>query len=382
MPFESSSPTNVKYKNGAAEGDYSRGTERHTNPGVQVFSGWKDPSEESWPFRVGDIWTHGGLPDGATKYNVIFDTDMFSDPDDLYNLKAIITLHLEGIINLIGVAITEASANGYAPGATRAVLDYYGLTNIEICSIYNDGWSTPTGVEDPMYKAIYDNYPHDGFGLADTFPSCVEKYTEWLSAYDDDSVIVFCVGFTYAIAEMLGQSGGQALLEAKIHRLCLVAGFWETPQTEFNITGSMKYTPDLNAVLQTNLTIRLYDISNGYTAGLVGLPYYELRIGGDDIVLFGMNNAVTGLGSRPAWGETSFLYEFLDQYQQNYTWAITGGVASIGVGDLPEFVEGEGNHEYIVLDAADGTAVRTHCNSFLAGIFNIEQLTWDGTTFK
>jgi hypothetical protein len=172
----------------------------------------------------------GCLPAAAAPVDVIFDTDMGNDVDDVLALGLLHALESRGECRLAAVTITKD--HRLAAPFTDAVNAFYGRGDIPIGMIR--GGPTP---EDSRFLGLAERlddgrvrYPRDLARGADA-PEATDLLRRLLAARPDDSVVVVQVGFSSNLARLLDSPpdeisplAGRDLVAAKVRLLSVMAG--------------------------------------------------------------------------------------------------------------------------------------------------------------
>ena len=183
-----------------------------------------------------------GLPLlGYGQPNVILDTDIDSDVDDVEALAMLHTLADRNQINLLGVIVT--SEDPYAPTCVSAINQYFGRPKLPVGFLKN---GKPL-VHQPRYKytrQISEEFPRR-LKSHEKAADAVQLYRRLLSKSPDGSVVLVTIGHLSSVQALL-QSGpdqhsplnGQDLVRRKVDRwLCMGGLFPEGKEANF-------YSPD------------------------------------------------------------------------------------------------------------------------------------------
>ncbi len=187
--------------------------------------------------------------------NVIFDTDMGNDVDDVMALDMLLKYHDEGKINLMGIM-----NNRQAPSAV-AYIDLYtswcGHSKMPIGDVVNGTNPTP---EKNSYAYKTWNKKEDGKLIFQTkrnpakhVKGAVELYRELLSKADDGSVIIISVGFSTNLAQLMATGpdkhsilSGVELLKQKVKYFSIMAGnFVKQDYREYNVINDIPAAKEL-----------------------------------------------------------------------------------------------------------------------------------------
>jgi hypothetical protein len=349
----------------------------------RIFKGWANPSKEGVTLAAGDTWQRTG-PDTAA-VPIILDTDLDSDVDDVFDIKAALVYHLEGMADLLGIAVTTSHDKG--PGVARAVTEFYGDATIPVSSYAPIGAFKPTSTA-LLYADLYDDFPHTGIGLGATVTDTVTAYRTWLAA-SSGGVRIIMTGFAKGIRAALQSTGdgisalnGNDLFDAKVERIYAVAGLYPSDggSAEFNFAQN---ATDWNW-LQANspVPITWVGIELGNAVNTIGGTYMTDRLGADDITraaLTGWDAQHGGSLTRIPWGVVGVhaAVEGNDRYRLT---PVAGANAINTSTGRNTFTPGAGTEQYLAI-AGVSTHLRTHHNSIVFADGVSGTLTWNGTTW-
>ena len=228
---------------------------------------------------------------------VIFDSDMYSDIDDMLALAMLHALQDRREINLLAVTIT--TEDPWAASYVDLVNTFYGHPNVAI-GLVRDGMTdketlekvTSTSPNMNIWKVAYTQmlserrkangqqvYPHK---LADgsQAPEAVALLRKTLAAQADGSVVIVQVGFSTNLARLLDSRpdasspfDGPALVKKKVKLLSVMAGnFAETKHPDGKI--SPKGTREFNLAFDVTSAQKLFAewptpvVASGFEIGL------------------------------------------------------------------------------------------------------------------
>jgi inosine-uridine nucleoside N-ribohydrolase len=132
----------------------------------------------------------------AEPVNIIFDTDMESDVDDLAALAMLHGLADRGEAEIL--ATVSRSLNPWAAPTIDVVNTYYGRPDIPIGSVKTKGVYRNSRYA----KRIAENYPQD-LGTGEEARDATELYREVLSAQPDGNVVILSVGYLTNLSKLL-----------------------------------------------------------------------------------------------------------------------------------------------------------------------------------
>lgn len=182
-----------------------------------------------------------------SKPNVILDTDLAGDIDDVVDLATALYLHRIGAINLIGIITSSANA--------RSADTAYALAtaSLGIAQSFIGAWQgavpTTNGSANSLYTA--DISATFGANVSRTsYADSTVKYRSLVNAYSN--IIIVSTGFSTALDDFMNSSAnsggdglpsGQALISANVNRLVLTSGCY--PASSTNCTSG---NPEYNFV--------------------------------------------------------------------------------------------------------------------------------------
>ena len=166
----------------------------------------------------------------APTVDIVFDTDIGNDVDDVLALGLLHALEARGECRLLAVTITKDSP--LAAPFTDAVNEFYGRGSIPI-GVVRGGVTPEAGTFLPLALARDGDrlrYPHDLVDAA-TAPEAVQLLRRTLAGRPDRSVVIVQVGFSTNLARLLDSPAddvsplsGRDLVKAKVRLLSLMAG--------------------------------------------------------------------------------------------------------------------------------------------------------------
>lgn len=356
---------------------HTPGILRRDTSSAKTFVGWANPSKEVSTLAVGDQWARVKNNGGAAPVNVILDTDFSSDVDDVFDLKACIVYHAEGMANLLGVAVTTSRSK--APGAAAAVLRYYGYQSIPVASY------APLGTFDPgsgqaLYDAIYDTYDHTGYGLASTVTDTTTALGAWLASASN--VVYVMTGFAKALRAFLSASAGNmSLFASAVSKIVAVAGLYpnDAGSPEFNLASN---ADDWNW-LTTNSPVPIVwiGIEIGNAIGTIGGTYMTTRQAAGDITRFALDQwgvAHSGVNARNPWGVVGVHYA-VEGFGRYFATQVAGTNAINASTGSNTFTAGAGTQAYVT--TAMAASLKNHHNSIAAADVAQGIKTWNGSAW-
>lgn len=175
------------------------------------------------------------LTTGTVPIPVILDTDGgSSDRGDYQALATAMYLHRTGKIRLIGVCVT--CADDYSAPATRAQLDFWGMTEVPVGAYKNS--DILAGVGGPSL-AVRDTFKAGGSRNDAQYQAPALFYGGLLADEDDGSVLVVWGGFVNSIATFLNASAANVTLwNSKVKAVGCIGGQWPNSSSAASPVGN------------------------------------------------------------------------------------------------------------------------------------------------
>ncbi len=181
----------------------------------------------------------------AQRNNIIFDTDMGNDVDDVMALDLLLKYHEAGKINLLAIM-----GNRQAESCC-AFIDMYdtwfGYPNIPIGQVINGSNPTP---EEKSYAQKTLSMQVDGKPMFKTtnsdqraYPNAVDLYRKILAKAANKSIVIVSVGFSSNLSRLMETQGdqysplnGMELLKRKVSYISVMAAnFLPGAKPEYNV---------------------------------------------------------------------------------------------------------------------------------------------------
>jgi hypothetical protein len=213
----------------------------------------------------------------AEPVDIIFDTDIGNDVDDVLALGLLHALESRGECRLLAVTITKDSP--LAAPFTDAVNEFYGRGSMPI-GVVRGGVTPEAGTFLPLARVRDGDrlrYPHDLVDAA-AAPEAVRLLRQTLAGRPDRSVVIAQVGFSTNLARLLDSPAddvsplnGRDLVAAKVRLLSLMAGAF-APINGNARFGEYNIVTDLPAARKVAAEWPTQMLWSGYEIG-VALPY-------------------------------------------------------------------------------------------------------------
>jgi len=216
-----------------------------------------------------------GWSAAAAPVDLIFDTDMGNDVDDVLALGLIHALESRGECRLLAVTITKDEP--LAAAFTDAVNTFYGRPDVPI-GIVRGGPTPGVGKFLPLASARENGmpfYPPDLDGTR--APDAVRLLRETLAGRPDGSVVIVQVGFSTNLARLLDAPpddvsplSGRDLAAAKVRLLSVMGGAFTLIKGERH--GEYNLVTDIASAKQVTSQWPTPILWSGYEIGLA-MPY-------------------------------------------------------------------------------------------------------------
>ncbi|UCH62914.1 MAG: nucleoside hydrolase [Fidelibacterota bacterium] len=232
--------------------------------------------------------------------NIIYDTDMAADVDDVGALALLHTLADLGEAEILAAMVS--SRNEHVVPCLNAINTYYGRPDIPIGSV-NDG----VKAESRYTKAVADSFPHVIQSGSDV-PDAARLYRKILADQPDGSVVIVSVGFLTNLKNLLqtepdeySDLGGVDLVREKVKLWVCMGGHFPEGK-EYNIHTDAAASIIAVRDWPTPVVFSGYEIGHKIMTGkrLEGTPesnpvraaYYHFN----------------GLSNRESWDHSAVLY--------------------------------------------------------------------------
>ena len=194
--------------------------------------------------------------------DVIFDTDMALDVDDVGALALLHALADKGECQILAIGVSEsvrAYDGQWAPAAADAIDTYYGRPEIPV-GVYR-GPHQEMNEKGRYAEKVATSFPHrlkSGAGA----PSAFKLYRRVLAGRPDHSVVMISVGFLTNLADLLASApddlspaDGVELVRNKVKAwVCMGGRYPQAEQGEFNFATYPEATAEVLARWPTPVT--------------------------------------------------------------------------------------------------------------------------------
>jgi len=276
--------------------------------------------------------------------NVILDSDLGGDVDDMHDIATVVAYHKQGLINFIGYSLTGF---GGAENLGTAYLRYSGLPQVQV-------WGPiGTGGYGPASLAEYNggSYPATYLGTVAGFRKC-------LAAAPNQSVIILEVAPAGDLISLLQSSAdiyspltGPQLVTAKVKYVIDAAGTFQTPVTFTCSSGSPGVltvgTNILNGAAVI-LSVSGGSLPTGFTAGVM---YYAVNSNGSTTIELSATPGGTPINTSSTGSGTMTATYSGGGYEMNFAGNGWGTLAPLWPASVPYIFTGIEQSPYIGTNA-------------------------------
>lgn len=263
-----------------------------------------------WLLTSFSIQLHAQLQEPSPPVNLIIDSDMAIDADDVGDHAMMWALANRGEVNVL--AIIASSANDYTAPAIRAIANYYGHPNVPIGANKASTPNINNSATSVYTKQIVNQFGTPGDTRAN-YPDAVIVYRQALANAPDGSVYIVANGYYEPLQALLQSQPdstspltGVQLVTRKVRRLVSSAGWFPSGGE-----GNFKTDTDAASYVFANWPVEIvsigadtaYDVTKGpsTTSDPTQDPVKEA---------YNLYASAQGLSSATttAWGQLALLY--------------------------------------------------------------------------
>ncbi|MBP1539892.1 MAG: nucleoside hydrolase [Prevotella sp.] len=203
--------------------------------------------------------------------NLIFDTDLGPDYDDVGAMAVMHVLADSGQVNIL--ATMSSNKNELVAPCIDVINTYFNRPDIPIGAPKGEGGADMKDGHNPSWaQHLADNYPHKLNSTADA-EDAVTLYRKVLSAQPDTSVTICTVGFFTNLNNLLKSEpdeysdlNGKELVEKKVKRLVSMAGRFPEGR-EFNVFIDSLASYEVIPAWPTEIIFSGWEIGNEILTG-------------------------------------------------------------------------------------------------------------------
>jgi hypothetical protein len=210
--------------------------------------------------------------------NLIIDTDMSSDCDDVGALAVANQFANMGEANILAVMVNDGDP--WTPACVDAINTYYGRPNIPI----GVGRNLVLKTSSPYTEQVAKTFPNRVIKHPN-LPDAVELYRKILSQQPDHSVVMVSIGATTNVSNLLksgadrySQLSGVDLVNQKVSYLSIMGGIYPNSTTPPFVFAEFNFTTDAAATLEVVTNFPRPIIFDGFEIGyyiLTGSTLYD-----------------------------------------------------------------------------------------------------------
>jgi inosine-uridine nucleoside N-ribohydrolase len=306
--------------------------------------------------------------------NVIYDTDMGNDTDDILGLILLHNYTDLGMVNLLGVGTSKD--HSYSARYIDLLNTWYQHGDIPI-GVVVDGPEVDSIMAIPRYLTTVVDMEEDGVPVFErsirdysTLPSAKILYRKLLAAAPDESVVIISVGMYTNLARLLetgpdqfSELSGMGLVKQKVDYLCLMGGNFVEALPECNVVTDSAASSEIFTRWPTRIVITPFEVGStiSYPASSFAndfnfVDHHPLIEAKKWYSLEPRNS--------PTWDMTAVLY--VVEKAEGYFDLSEPGRASLGWEPdiqhhiVTEFTPGaDGKHYYLVVDSIQRERIQT-----------------------
>jgi inosine-uridine nucleoside N-ribohydrolase len=213
------------------------------------------------------------------KVNLIFDTDLGPDYDDVGALALLHALADSGQVNLL--ATVSSNKDERVVPCMEVINTYFGRPGIPVGAPKSEGGASLTTWHKVKWTDFLpEKYPHRTAKTSDA-PDAVKVYRQILSRQPDNSVVICTVGFFTNLKDLLlsgpdeySPLSGRELAAKKVKRLVAMAGVFPEGK-EFNVYCDVPASVVVIEKWPTEIVLSGFEIGNVI---LTGLQLVEMQV--------------------------------------------------------------------------------------------------------
>jgi len=250
------------------------------------------------------------LQEPSPPVNLIIDSDMAIDADDVGDHAMMWALANRGEVNVI--ALICSSANDYSAPAMRAIANYYGHSGVPL-GAHKGNTPSVAGSNGSNYTFQIANQ----FGTpGDTrlnYPDAVTVYRQALANAADSSVYILANGYYQPLRDLLQSQPdsispltGIQLVAQKVKRLISSAGRFPS-----GTTGNFQFDPDAASYVFANWPVEITSVGNENADFVMTGPASTSDPNQDPVkAAYNLYQQAQGLSSAQtaAWGQVALLF--------------------------------------------------------------------------
>jgi len=327
----------------------------------------------------------------SSAIQLVLDTDISTDSDDVGDVGLCCAMHRGGLINLNGIIATNK--NAYGASCVKALLNYGLPGNNILVGQYNGSNTLPNATSSPYDQQITQAYGPAG-DVASNYPGHITVYRTIFAAAAPKSIVLVVSGSITSFVEFFnsGADGispltGIQLAQQKLKSVNWEACFFQSCAVTNNNTAEYNVTIDTAGALSFSSlmltycpTVDVFWAGDEITNGLSLVTRFPLSHGAYSPFNMAIQlhlNSASGT-YRPCWGQTALNYAVYG----NRLFAPLGyrGTNTFDSGGRNSWVATPGQDSYLTAVAPNGTIITSMNQDLLmAAPVNTSELVALGT---
>jgi len=247
-------------------------------------------------------------PNSSKAVNIIVDTDIGPDYDDVGALAVLHALADKGLAKPL--AVMASNKNELVAPTIDVLNTFFGRSSLPIGA--PKGKAADIGAWQKWPEMLISKYPH-AIRTTDEVPDAVKLYRKILSQQPDGSVTIASIGFLTNLSNLLDSKAdeyshlsGRELVKKKVKRLVSMAG-WFPQGREFNLYTDSSASDNVFNHWPTTIIFSGFEIGKEIKTGL-GLIYDDhLKSPVKDVFGWCIPKAKEDSAGRMSWDETTVL---------------------------------------------------------------------------
>jgi hypothetical protein len=263
--------------------------------------------------------------------NIILDSDIASDCDDVGDHALLWALVKEGEANVL--ALVTSSVNDYSAPTVRALADYYGHPNVLIGAYQGNtpnNYSASNSAYTQEVASLFDPVPND---TRANYPDAVTVYRQALAGAPNGSVYIVAGGYYEPLSGLLQSPAdaispltGVQLVAQKVAALVSASGYFPDSGTE--PTPNFAYDADGASYVFANWPTPIVSFGSDVGGDVITGPAANASEATNPVKL--AYDLVCGEGqwcpdAVPAWTQVAILYAVRGGIGTNFTVAGANG---------------------------------------------------------
>ena len=247
-------------------------------------------------------------PNSSKAVNIIVDTDIGPDYDDVGALAVLHALVDKGLAKPL--AVMASNKNELVAPTIDVLNTFFGRSSLPIGA--PKGKAADIGAWQKWPEMLISKYPH-AIRTTDEVPDAVKLYRKILSQQPDSSVTIASIGFLTNLSNLLDSKAdeyshlsGRELVKKKVKRLVSMAG-WFPQGREFNLYTDSSASDNVFNHWPTTIIFSGFEIGKEIKTGLGLIHDDDLKSPVKDVFAWCIPKAKEDSAGRMSWDETTVL---------------------------------------------------------------------------